>query len=299
MCLLIYSWRPGADHPLVVAANRDEWVERPAEAFGVLQGAGPRILGGRDLMAGGTWLAVNEHGLVAGLTNRPSAGGRDDSKRSRGELPLIATGQPDAEAAVAALMAAVRPVHSTRRPCSSPIAPTSSPSSWRPINRWSSPRSAPDSMFSRTSPTAGRPPRSIWSRRRWLTVVTRGTTPGRSWLITRSPPRTRHRRTAAARWLRRRATSKGREAGTHGGPVAPTTAATTTTGLRVLADGTVVRPGRHLRLLRPPRRVRHPVQRPHPGPEGDGPIDILAADGPPCVTPFEDRTALWEPVVDA
>ena len=35
------------------------------------------MLGGRDLLAGGTWLAVNEHGLVAGLTNRPSQDGRD------------------------------------------------------------------------------------------------------------------------------------------------------------------------------------------------------------------------------
>lgn len=55
----------------------------------VLRERGPRILGGRDELAGGTWLAVNDAGLVAGLTNRPMPGGRDPSKRSRGELPLL------------------------------------------------------------------------------------------------------------------------------------------------------------------------------------------------------------------
>ena len=39
----------------------------------VISRAGPRIIGGRDERAGGTWLAVGEHGVVAALTNRPSA----------------------------------------------------------------------------------------------------------------------------------------------------------------------------------------------------------------------------------
>jgi uncharacterized protein with NRDE domain len=77
-----------ADAPLIVAANRDELLDRPAVPMTVLRAEDPRILGGRDQVAGGTWLAVNEHGVVAGLTNQPSAGGRDPSKRSRGELPL-------------------------------------------------------------------------------------------------------------------------------------------------------------------------------------------------------------------
>ena len=54
----------------------------------VLDAGPPRIAGGRDLLAGGTWLAINENGLIAGLTNLPAAGGRDPRKRSRGELPL-------------------------------------------------------------------------------------------------------------------------------------------------------------------------------------------------------------------
>lgn len=105
MCLLVVVSRPGTSLPLLVAANRDERMDRPAVAVDVLRDAGPRILGGRDLLAGGTWLAVNEHGVVAGLTNTPSPGGRDPTKRSRGELPLLAAAQPSAELAVRALRA--------------------------------------------------------------------------------------------------------------------------------------------------------------------------------------------------
>jgi uncharacterized protein with NRDE domain len=100
VCLLIVLSRLDADTPLVVAANRDERTDRPAVAATVLVPSGPRILGGRDELAGGTWLAVNEHGLVAGLTNRPSAAGRDESKRSRGELPLALAGHENATSAV-------------------------------------------------------------------------------------------------------------------------------------------------------------------------------------------------------
>jgi len=109
MCLLVVVSRlvPGA--PLVVAANRDERLERPATAMTVLRQEAPRVLGGRDELAGGTWLAVNEHGVVAGLTNRPSADGRDPSKRSRGELPLALCRHRDAAGAVEDLVERFRP----------------------------------------------------------------------------------------------------------------------------------------------------------------------------------------------
>jgi uncharacterized protein with NRDE domain len=67
------------------------------------------MLGGRDELAGGTWLAVNEHGVVAGITNRPSPGGRDPTKRSRGELPRLLAEHRSAERAVAELVERVRP----------------------------------------------------------------------------------------------------------------------------------------------------------------------------------------------
>ena len=107
MCLLVVAWHTDARYPLIVGANRDEVLERPAIPLTVLGEAGPRILGGRDELAGGTWLAVNEHGVVAGLTNQPSADGRDPTKRSRGELPLLLTRPSTAGQAVAELVCAV------------------------------------------------------------------------------------------------------------------------------------------------------------------------------------------------
>lgn len=96
MCLLIALFQVLPEAPLIIAANRDELYERPAVAMTVLRRSDPRILGGRDLQAGGTWLAVNSRGVVAGLTNQPSAAGRDPGKRSRGELPLAFAAHDDA-----------------------------------------------------------------------------------------------------------------------------------------------------------------------------------------------------------
>ena len=98
-----------ADAPLIVAANRDERLDRPAVPMTVLRERGPRILGGRDELAGGTWLAVNEHGVVAGLTNQPSFAGRDPSKRSRGELPLAFAAWASAAEAAEKVSAALDP----------------------------------------------------------------------------------------------------------------------------------------------------------------------------------------------
>jgi uncharacterized protein with NRDE domain len=97
------------DAPLIVAANRDERLDRPAVPMTVLREREPRILGGRDELAGGTWLAVNEHGVVAGLTNQPSANGRDPTKRSRGELPLAFAAHRSAAEAVAVVRGEVDP----------------------------------------------------------------------------------------------------------------------------------------------------------------------------------------------
>jgi len=58
MCILALAFQVRSDLPLIVAANRDEFYERPTEAPRLLRGA-PRIVGGRDARAGGTWLGVN------------------------------------------------------------------------------------------------------------------------------------------------------------------------------------------------------------------------------------------------
>jgi uncharacterized protein with NRDE domain len=97
------------DAPLVVGANRDERRDRPALSATVLRPSAPRILGGRDEVAGGTWLAVNEYGVVAGLTNRPTPSGPDPDKRSRGELPLALAAHIDARSSVEDFVRRFRP----------------------------------------------------------------------------------------------------------------------------------------------------------------------------------------------
>jgi uncharacterized protein with NRDE domain len=114
VCLLIAVSGTVPGVPLLIAANRDELYQRPADPITVLRATRPRILGGRDELAGGTWLAVNEHGVVAGLTNQPAAA-RDPAKRSRGELPLAFTRYPDARTAVTEVCARLDP--SAYNPC--------------------------------------------------------------------------------------------------------------------------------------------------------------------------------------
>ena len=89
MCTLIALHRPHPRVPLVVAANRDEYLDRPAAGPALLEYEGHRMLAPRDLRAGGTWLGLNEHGVFAALTNRPNPS-PDASLRSRGLLVLDA-----------------------------------------------------------------------------------------------------------------------------------------------------------------------------------------------------------------
>ncbi|MEO1319629.1 MAG: NRDE family protein [Pseudomonadota bacterium] len=84
MCLVTVGWQQHPDYALVVAANRDERFDRPASPLGWWPGT-PRVLAGRDLVAGGTWLGVNEHGRFSVVTNYREPPG-DPAPRSRGEL---------------------------------------------------------------------------------------------------------------------------------------------------------------------------------------------------------------------
>jgi uncharacterized protein with NRDE domain len=109
VCLLVVASRVVAGEPLIVGANRDEVLERPSTAVTVLEDGPPRIVGGRDELARGTWLAVNEYGVCAGLTNQPLGDAKDLAKRSRGELPLRLARHTRAADAVEALLAECRP----------------------------------------------------------------------------------------------------------------------------------------------------------------------------------------------
>ncbi|HVA07119.1 MAG TPA: NRDE family protein [Acidimicrobiales bacterium] len=100
MCLLVVASRVVPGTPVLVGANRDEFLSRPAVSAVVLRADTPRIIGGRDEQSGGTWLAVNQHGVFAGLTNQPLGEERDATKRTRGELPLALASQDTAARSV-------------------------------------------------------------------------------------------------------------------------------------------------------------------------------------------------------
>ena len=87
MCTLAVYVRTSDGLPLVVAANRDEFLDRPtAEPQHIAWD--PCVFAGQDLAAGGTWFGVNEHGIVVGLLNRRDPRGPDPALRSRGLLCL-------------------------------------------------------------------------------------------------------------------------------------------------------------------------------------------------------------------
>jgi uncharacterized protein with NRDE domain len=109
MCLLVVASRVAPDEPLLVGANRDEVLARPSTAMTLLEPGPPRIVGGRDELSGGTWLAVNRDGVCAGLTNQPLGEAKDPTKRSRGELPLALARQRTAARAVDSLLAGYAP----------------------------------------------------------------------------------------------------------------------------------------------------------------------------------------------
>lgn len=68
MCLLVVAWKSHPRYRLVVAANRDEFHDRPAAPLGWWNDE-PRVLAGRDLQAGGTWMGVTRSGRFGVVTN--------------------------------------------------------------------------------------------------------------------------------------------------------------------------------------------------------------------------------------
>jgi uncharacterized protein with NRDE domain len=89
MCTLAIYFQVTRDCPVVIAANRDEFLERPAvDPTTLLEH--PHVVGGKDLKAGGTWLGISENGIVAGLLNRRADNGGNPDARSRGLLTLDA-----------------------------------------------------------------------------------------------------------------------------------------------------------------------------------------------------------------
>ena len=115
MCTLVLLRRPAAPWPLLLAANRDELRSRPCRPPGRHWPDRPQVRAGLDVLAGGTWLGLNDDGLVAGVLNRRGTLGPAPGKRSRGELVLEALDHAEARPAAEALRAL-------------------DPAAWRPFN---------------------------------------------------------------------------------------------------------------------------------------------------------------------
>lgn len=84
MCTLLLLRRVVAGAPLLLLMNRDELYDRPAEEP-VLHKDGRSVLAPGDRQAGGTWVGVNDVGLVVAISNRHE-GDFDSARRSRGLL---------------------------------------------------------------------------------------------------------------------------------------------------------------------------------------------------------------------
>lgn len=85
MCLLLFAYRFHPDYRLILAANRDEFYDRPTRHVAHWDDA-PEILAGRDLKAGGTWIGITKIGRLAAITNYREAGLTRENAPSRGDL---------------------------------------------------------------------------------------------------------------------------------------------------------------------------------------------------------------------
>lgn len=84
MCLIAWNWQPNSETPLLLLANRDEFYIRPTRALHWWDG--DKVLAGKDLQAGGTWLGVGRNGHLAALTNYRLPTNEPGTKPSRGAL---------------------------------------------------------------------------------------------------------------------------------------------------------------------------------------------------------------------
>jgi len=103
MCTFVILRRPDHQWPVIIGANRDEMIDRPALAPGRHWPDREEVVAGMDLLGGGSWLGVNDWGLAAAILNRHGSLGPDATLRSRGELVLEALDHADAKSAADAL----------------------------------------------------------------------------------------------------------------------------------------------------------------------------------------------------
>jgi uncharacterized protein with NRDE domain len=85
MCLIVFGYKTVPGYRLILAANRDEFYERPALSAQFWD-EDPDMLAGKDLVAGGTWLGIRKNGRLGMLTNYRKMGSHDPDAKSRGFL---------------------------------------------------------------------------------------------------------------------------------------------------------------------------------------------------------------------
>ena len=85
MCLILLAIKSHPDYKLIIAANRDEFYERPT-APAAFWADSPDVLAGRDLRAGGAWLGITKNGKIATLTNYRDPASIKSGAPSRGNL---------------------------------------------------------------------------------------------------------------------------------------------------------------------------------------------------------------------
>ena len=106
MCLIVFAWNVIPGLPLIAAANRDEFYDRPAAPAGWWEDH-PQVFAGRDLRGGGTWLGVTRAGRFGALTNIRAPDERREDAPSRGALVAdFLAGDETAQAYVDRLRAA-------------------------------------------------------------------------------------------------------------------------------------------------------------------------------------------------
>jgi len=85
MCLILFAYDIHPEYRLIVAANRDEFLDRPTDKAGFWDDH-PSVLGGRDLKNGGTWMGVTRSGRFAAVTNYREPEKKHATAPSRGRL---------------------------------------------------------------------------------------------------------------------------------------------------------------------------------------------------------------------
>jgi len=85
MCLILFSYKLHSNYRLILAANRDEFYNRPTASLDYWPDH-PAVLAGRDLKGNGTWLGITQSGRLAAITNYREPAAHMKNAPSRGML---------------------------------------------------------------------------------------------------------------------------------------------------------------------------------------------------------------------